>query len=71
MREEIRDDLIFIKGFSKIKVSKACKEFGYDQGNLTRGRLGKDAEKNVRKYLESELGKIRIEEFEELQCQEK
>lgn len=63
----MRNDLIFIKGFSKIKVSEACRKFGYNQGNLVQGRLGSEAEKNVRLYLEKEVGKLRLKEYEELE----
>lgn len=69
------DDLKFIQNFSKIKVSKACKFFGYNQSNLTKGKCGRDAEKKVRKYLEYELANLRLEEVGELvgeiECQEK
>ena len=64
-----KDDLKFIQGFSKIKVSSACKYFGYDQSNLTKGKSGRRAERNVRKYLEKELAKLRINEIGDLKCQ--
>ena len=60
------DDLKFIQKFIKIKVSKACKFFGYNQSNLTKGKCGRDAEKKVRKYLEYELANLRLEEVGEL-----
>lgn len=65
----MKNDLLFIQGFSKIKVSVACREFGYDQANLVKGRLGRDAEKKVRYYLEKEIGKLRVMEYEEFECQ--
>ena len=69
------DDLKFIQNFSKIKVSKACKFFGYNQSNLTKGKCGRVAEKKVRKYLEYELANLRLEEVGEvvgeLACLEK
>ena len=69
------DDLKFIQNFSKIKVSKACKFFGYIQSNLSKGKCGRVAEKIVRKYLEYELANLRLEEVGELvgelACQEK
>lgn len=64
-----KEDLIFIQGFSKIKVSNACKYFGYNQSNLTKGKSGRRAERNVRKYLERELAKVRINEIGDLECQ--
>lgn len=56
------NNLEFIKGISKIKVSKACKHFGYNQANLVSGRCGKEAEANVRSFLEIELAKLRLKE---------
>lgn len=66
-----REDLEFIRKFSMINVSDACKYFNYDQGNLYGGRLSNEKERNVRKYIESELGKIYVEESEKYLCQEK
>ena len=56
------EDLEFIKGISKLKISKACKYFGYNQANLISGRCGREAEAKVRKYLEYQLAKIRLRE---------
>lgn len=64
-----KEDLIFIQGFSKIKVSNACKYFGYNQSNLTKGKSGRRAERNVRKYIERELAELRINEIGDLECQ--
>ena len=70
-----KNDLEFIKGFVKIKVSQACKFFGYNQSNLMKGKSGREKEKNVRKYIEYELACIRLSEVGELvgeiECQEK
>lgn len=63
------EDLDFIKNFSKIKVSVACRFFHYDQSNLTKGKCNKEAEKNVRKYLENELSKLYQTDVDELICQ--
>ena len=72
---EDKNDLEFIKGFVKIKVSQACKFFGYNQSNLMKGKCGRNAERKVRKYLEYELATVRLEEVGELvgeiECQEK
>lgn len=72
---EDKNNLKFIQGFAKIKVSKACKFFGYNQSNLMKGKSGRDAEAKVRKYLEYELANIRLEEVGELvgeiECQRK
>ena len=70
-----KKDLEFIQGFSKIKISKACKFFGYNQSNLMKGKSGREKEKNVRKFIEYELANLRLEEVGELvgeiECQEK
>ena len=70
-----KNNLKFIQGFSKIKISKACKFFGYNQSNLMKGKSGREKEKNVRKFIECELAKLRLEEVGELvgeiECQEK
>ena len=70
-----KNNLNFIQGFSKIKISKACRFFGYNQSNLMKGKSGREKEKNVRKFIEYELAKLRLEEVGELvgeiECQEK
>ena len=63
------NDLDFIKNFSKIKVSVACRFFHYDQANLTKGKCGEDAPKKVRKYIENELSKLYQTDVDELLCQ--
>lgn len=72
---EEKNDLKFLQGFTKIKVSQACKFFGYNQSNLMKGKSGRLAEKNVRKYIEYELAIVRLNELGELvgelECQEK
>ena len=72
---EDKNDLKFIQGFTKIKVSNACKFFGYNQANLSRGKCGREAERKVRKYLEYELANVRLAEVGELvgeiECREK
>lgn len=70
-----KDDLKFLQGFAKIKISKACKFFGYNQSNLMKGKSGREKERNVRKYIEYELACTRLSEVGELvgeiECQEK
>lgn len=56
------EDLNYIKKFSKITIKKACKHFGYNQGNICAGKSGDIATRNVRKYIENELSKIYSEE---------
>ena len=72
---EEKKDLKFIQGFTKIKVSQACRFFGYNQSNLMKGKCGRDAESKVRKFLEYNLANLRLSEVGELvgelECQEK
>ena len=72
---EDKNDLKFLQGFAKIKISKACKFFGYNQSNLMKGKSGREKERNVRKYIEYELACNRLSEVGELvgeiECQEK
>lgn len=72
---EDKNDLKFLQGFTKVKISKACKFFGYNQSNLMKGKSGRLAEKKVRKYIEYELANVRLNEIGELvgeiECQEK
>ena len=70
-----KNNLKFIQGFTKIKISHACRFFGFNQSNLMKGKCGRDAELKVRKYLEYELANVRLAEVGELvgeiECQEK
>ena len=72
---EEKKDLKFLQGFSKVKISKACRFFGYNQSNLMKGKSGRLAEEKVRKYIEYELANVRLNEIGELvgeiECQEK
>ena len=72
---EDKNNLKFLQGFIKIKISNACRFFGYNQSNLMKGKCGRDAEKKVRKYIEYELANVRLNEVGELvgeiECQEK
>lgn len=60
--KEMSEDLKYIKKFSKITISRACKELNVDVANLSNGKTTKENEKRVRKYLERELAKIYLEE---------
>lgn len=72
---EDKSNLKFIQGFAKIKISKACKFFGYNQSNIMKGKSGREKEKNVRKYIEYELANLLLNDVGELvgeiECQEK
>lgn len=60
-----KEDLIYINKFSKITIADACRHFGYNHSNLRMGKCGREAEKNVRKYIENKMSKIYNEESEE------
>ena len=66
-----KEDLEFIRKFSKIKLSNACRYFGFNQGNLIQGKSGRLKEHLVRKYIENELSKLYKIDLEGLKCQEK
>ena len=72
---EEKNDLKFLQGFTKVRISKACKYFGFNQSNLMNGKSGRLAEKKVRNYIEQELAKVRLNEtidvVGEIECQEK
>lgn len=57
-------DLEYIKSFSKISITSACKKLNIDRGNLLNGRLKKDKVKQVREELESEVAKLYIKKGE-------
>ncbi len=59
----MNSDLDFIKGFSKITITKACKKANVDRSNLIMGRI-KDKEKikKVKKILEREINNLYKEE---------
>ena len=58
----MNEDLIYIKGFSSIKIAKVCRALEIDRSNLLNGRLSEKQVKKVRRYLESELAKLYIVE---------
>ena len=60
--KEISEDLKYIKKFSKITISRACKDLNIDLSNLYNNKTSRKNEKKVRKYLEGEIAKIYIEE---------
>ena len=58
------EDLEYIKKFSSITIADACRHFKLDRSNLVNGRLGREKEKKVRKYIENKLAKVYLEESE-------
>ena len=57
-------DLEYIKRFTNIQVTKACKKLGIDYSNLIQGRSSKKNEKLVKEELESEFAKLYIKKDE-------
>ena len=58
-------DLEFIKNFSKVSISKACKKAKVNISNLYAGRVKKEKVKEVKRILESEVAKLYIIENKE------
>lgn len=56
--KKINEDLEFIKGFSKIKVSSICKELDIDKSNLFQGKSSYEKTKKVKDKI--------IEKYNEL-----
>ena len=53
-------DLEYIKKFSKINITSACKKLNIDRANLLNGRLNNKKVKAIREELESEVAKLYI-----------
>ena len=58
----VSPSIIIVFSFSSITIAKACRYFNLDRSNLVNGRLGREKEKMVRKYIENELAKVYLEE---------
>lgn len=63
MFKDEREDLLFINGFSKIKLTDACKYYNIDYSNLKYGKSTKENEKKVRKYIENKIADLYKKEF--------
>lgn len=55
-------DLDYIKKFSKISITKACKKVKVNRQNVLNNKANKDKIKKVREELESEVAKLYIRE---------
>lgn len=55
------DDLEYIKSFSKISISKACRKLKINRSNLLNNKTTSENIKKVRKELESEVAKLYIQ----------
>lgn len=58
------NDLDFIKGFSKITITGACKVENVSRQNLLNGKTTKENERKVRERLESDLALLYIKEVQ-------
>ena len=56
------DDLEYIKKFSKINITKACKKVKVNRGNLLNNKTSKENIKKVRQELENQVAKLYIKE---------
>ena len=54
------EDLQYIKKFSQITITEACKLAGVDKSNLWSGRTSKENIRKVRQILESCVAKLYI-----------
>ena len=54
------DDLEYIKKFSKINITKACKKCNVNRGNLLNNKTTKENIKKVREELENQVAKLYI-----------
>ena len=62
----MNEDLEYIKNFSKITITKACKYAGIkNKNNLWTGKANKQKIKKVRKILESNIAELYILKEEE------
>lgn len=67
----MNEDLEYIKSFSKITITKACKIAGIkNKNNLWTGKTKKENIKKVRKILESNIAELYLIK-EDCQCQNK
>ena len=56
------DDLEYIKKFSKINITKACKKVKVNRANLLNNKTTKENIKKVRQELENQVAKLYIKE---------
>lgn len=56
------EDLAYIKKFTKITVTEACKLAGVDQSNLWSGKTSKKNIKKVKRIIESCVAKLYLVE---------
>lgn len=55
-------NLDYIKKFSKITITEACKKCKVSRGNIYNGNVKEEDLKRVKEYLESEVAKLYIKD---------
>lgn len=58
MNAEKEKDLKFIREFSKISISKICRELNVNRPNILNGRASKEAIHNVKEEILKKIAKI-------------
>ena len=58
------DDLEYIKKFSKINITKACKKCHVNRGNLLNNKTTEENIKKVRQELENQVAKLYVKKEE-------
>lgn len=59
------EDLEYIKKFSKINITRACKKVKVNRANLLNNKTTKENVKKVREELEHQVAKLYIKKEEE------
>ena len=54
----MNEDLIYIKKFNKIKMSKICKKLKIDYNNTLNGRTTNKNYKKIKKEIENEIAHL-------------
>lgn len=65
------EDLEYIKKFSKINISKACKKCKVNRGNLLNNKTTKENIKKVREELEHQVATLYIKKENEVKDERK
>lgn len=52
------DDIDYIKNFSKITITRACKKSKVNRANVINGRASKKSISKVRKQIESDIARL-------------
>ena len=61
MNNEIDENLLYIRKFSKITLKRICEELGYTKSNIYTGKISKETTLKIRKKIESEIAKLYLQ----------